>query len=233
MRTSAVWLLLVALAFLAACAGTDKKAPIRVAVPTPAPGKVPPPQPVGRHVVQTGETLYGIAFQHGLNAVALAAWNGLADPNVIHPGTSLRLTPPPRPARSLPESSREPESAPMVAWDWPVRGRILRQFDGTTGGKGMDIAGTRGTPIRAAAAGLVMYAGDGLRGYGKLIIIKHSDTLLSAYAHQDNILVAEGSRVALGQVVGRMGDSDAQRVLLHFEIREQGNPVNPLKYLPN
>lgn len=232
MRTSIVWLL-AALVFLAGCAGTARKAPIRVAVPTPSPGQGPIPKPGGTHVVQAGETLYGIAFQHGLDYKTLADWNGLADPDLIHIGASLRLTPPARPSAALAIPPPEPESGEAVIWDWPARGQILKQFDSVAGSKGMDIAGARGSPVRAAAAGQVMYAGDGLRGYGKLIIIKHSDTLLSAYAHQETILVAEGKRVALGQVVGRMGDSDARRVMLHFEIREQGKPVDPMNYLPN
>lgn len=238
MRTATVWLL-AALAVQAGCSSTGTQAPIRERAPSPRSGKPPTPAPGGKHVVRPGDTLYSIAFQHGLDYRALAVWNDLADPNRLSTGTVLRLTAPPRPVvvarpANLPEPPRpEPLASPAPRWDWPARGRILKGFDSPAGSKGMDIAGARSSPVRAAAAGQVLYAGDGLRGYGKLIIIKHSDTLLSAYAHQEKLLVAEGHQVALGQVVGRMGDSDARRVMLHFEIREQGKPVNPLKYLPN
>lgn len=138
--------------------------------------------------------------------------------------------PAPRPA---------PEPAPPVnedaapdAWIWPARGTLLARF-GEGLNKGIDIAGPRGAPVQAAAPGRVVYAGSGLRGYGKLIIIRHGKTLLSAYAHNARILVAEGQYVSRGQAVGEIGDSDADRVKLHFEIREQGKPVDPLDYLPN
>lgn len=232
-----VWLL-AALALQGGCSSTGTQAPIREGAPAKRPDRTAAAARLGQHLVRPGETLFGIAFQHGLDYRALAAWNDLADPTRLPSGTVLRLTPPSRPAVARPasvaaSSEPEPPATPTPRWDWPVRGRILKGFDSITGSKGVDIAGARGSPIRAAAAGRVLYAGDGLRGYGKLIIIKHSDTLLSAYAHQDKLLVAEGDQVALGHVVGRMGDSDAQRVMLHFEIREQGKPVNPLKYLPN
>jgi lipoprotein NlpD len=117
-------------------------------------------------------------------------------------------------------------------WSWPARGTLLARF-GEGLNKGIDIAGPRGAPVHAAAPGRVVYAGSGLRGYGKLIIIRHGKTLLSAYAHNARILVTEGQYVARGQAVGEIGDSDADRVKLHFEIREQGKPVDPLDYLPN
>lgn len=124
------------------------------------------------------------------------------------------------------------EDAPPDIWSWPLRGPLLARFgDGLN--KGVDIAGPRGMPVQAAAAGRIVYAGTGLRGYGKLIIIRHGKTLLSAYAHNARILVSEGQSVARGQAVGEIGDSDTDRVKLHFEIRELGRPVDPLIYLPN
>ncbi|MCW8833223.1 MAG: peptidoglycan DD-metalloendopeptidase family protein [Colwellia sp.] len=118
-------------------------------------------------------------------------------------------------------------------WQWPVKGRIIAKFSSKTqGNKGLDITGRRGTKIRAAASGKVVYAGSALRGYGKLVIIKHNDDYLSAYAHNDAILVKEQQLVKLGDVVAKMGDSDAQRVMLHFEVRFRGKSVDPLKYLP-
>jgi lipoprotein NlpD len=116
-------------------------------------------------------------------------------------------------------------------WRWPSQGTVLARF-GDGRNKGIDIAGARGSPILATAAGKVVYAGSGLRGYGKLIIIRHGKALLSAYAHAARILVVEGQNVASGQPIAEMGDTDTDRVKLHFEIREYGKPVDPLNYLP-
>lgn len=117
-----------------------------------------------------------------------------------------------------------------VAWTWPAAGKPKVLFTETT--KGIDIAGTRGQPVRAAAAGKVIHVGDGLRGYGKLVIIRHTPMFLSAYAHNQAILVREGQRVEKGQQIAEMGDTGADYVKLHFEIRRFGTPVDPLKYLP-
>jgi lipoprotein NlpD len=119
----------------------------------------------------------------------------------------------------------------VKSWRWPVRGKIVGHF-GTTGGKGIDIAGRRGTAIKAAAPGHVVYSGSGLRGYGKLIIVKHNKRYLSAYAHNERLHVKEGDTVKGGQRIAEMGDSDAKSVRLHFEIRRDGQPVNPTRYLP-
>jgi len=118
-------------------------------------------------------------------------------------------------------------------WRWPVKGNIISRFSSKVqGNKGVDIAGRRGTNISAAANGKVVYAGSALRGYGKLIIIKHNDDYLSAYAHNDKILVKEQQQVKSGDVIAKMGNTDAQRVMLHFEVRFRGKSVDPLKYLP-
>jgi len=118
-------------------------------------------------------------------------------------------------------------------WQWPVKGRIIETFSTKVqGNKGLNISGRRGTKIKAAADGKVVYAGSALRGYGKLIIIKHNDDYLSAYAHNDKILVKEQQLIKSGEIVAKMGDSDAEKVMLHFEIRFRGKSVNPLKYLP-
>jgi lipoprotein NlpD len=118
-------------------------------------------------------------------------------------------------------------------WIWPVKGKIIATFSSKVqGNKGIDIAGRRGTKIRSAATGKVVYAGSALRGYGKLIIIKHNDDYLSAYAHNDKILVKEQQQIKSGDVIARMGNTDAQRVMLHFEVRFRGKSVDPLKYLP-
>jgi lipoprotein NlpD len=118
-------------------------------------------------------------------------------------------------------------------WKWPVKGNIIARFSSKAqGNKGIDIAGRRGTNISAAANGKVVYAGSALRGYGKLIIIKHNDDYLSAYAHNDKILVKEQQQIKSGDVIAKMGNTDAQRVMLHFEVRFRGKSVDPLKYLP-
>jgi lipoprotein NlpD len=139
----------------------------------------------------------------------------------------------PRPAEAT--AATQPANADDAApdnWSWPLRGPILARF-GEGLNKGIDIAGVRGMLVQAAAPGRVVYAGSGLRGYGKLIIIRHGRSLLSAYAHNARILVAEGQNVTRGQAVGEIGDSDADRVKLHFEIREFGKPVDPMDYLSN
>lgn len=245
---------------LAGCASTRSAAPIRE--PGAVARKVPPPLPpvaAGHYRVLPGDTLYKIAFEHGQDILDLAAWNQLADPDRIRSGDILRViaprpavttralptTPPPveakplakpAPARAIAESPAvhepvEEDEAPPERWSWPLRGPILASF-GEGLNKGIDIAGPRGMVVQAAASGRVVYAGSGLRGYGKLIIIRHGKTLLSAYAHHARILVAEGQRVTRGQAVGEIGDSDADRVKLHFEIREFGKPVDPMNYLP-
>jgi lipoprotein NlpD len=118
-------------------------------------------------------------------------------------------------------------------WWWPAKGKVIHNFStAKQGNKGIDIAGRRGDSVKATAAGKVVYAGDALQGYGKLVIVKHNEDYLSAYAHNDHILVKEQQVVKAGQVIAKMGDTDAERVMLHFEIRFRGKSVNPMKYLP-
>jgi lipoprotein NlpD len=119
-----------------------------------------------------------------------------------------------------------------LSWMWPSDGKIVATFDEGKN-KGIDIAGKMGQQVMAAGSGKVMYAGSGIRGYGNLVIVKHSNSLLSAYAHNRTIVVKEGQNVAKGQVIAEMGDSDADSVKLHFEIRQQGKPVDPAKFLPS
>ncbi len=140
------------------------------------------------------------------------------------------------PVAPLPPPAAEPErpstgtASEDVDWMWPAKGRVLAPYSDVS--KGMDIAGRKGAPVVAAASGRVVYAGVGLRGYGKLVIIKHNETWLSAYAHNDNILVKEQQEVRKGQKIAEMGSSDADQVKLHFEVRRQGKPVDPVKVLP-
>lgn len=240
MKRRFVWLLLAWLAMLlAGCGGSRFLAPIKETSKTGKAGTV-----AEYYVVQPGDTLYKIAFEQGLDYRDLAAWNGIADVNFIRSGERLRLLPPRKPpvappAVNNPRNTPPPVEAPateesqeVATWIWPVRGSLLESFDDAGGSKGIDIAGKLGSPVLAAAAGRVVYAGEGLRGYGKLIIIKHNQATLSAYAHHSRILVSEGQFVGQGQKIGEMGDSGADRVKLHFEIRSFGRPQNPLTYLP-
>ncbi len=221
--------------------------------PRAAAAKPLPSPPPGHYRVQSGDTLYKIAFEHGLDYRELAQWNRLDDPGLIRADQLLRVAKPrpvvttaalpaeptvssrPLPAAGGPTPAApalpEPSEEPPDHWAWPSRGALLARFgEGTS--KGIDIAGARGQAVQAAAGGKVVYAGSGLRGYGKLIIIRHGKTLLSAYAHNARLLVAEGQTVARGQAIAEMGDSDSDRVKLHFEIREFGKPVDPTNYLP-
>ncbi len=274
------------------------------------------------YVVARGDTLYSIAFRHGMDYRALAARNGIAPPYTIHPGQVLKLdaataaptgaphatvaaaprgrnapgfgpvesnppaaatssgaasassvttlpqvnlqpgrvpqtfvrpgaTPPrtnevaavPAPAASVanagnvvrianpqplpPAAAGRTRTVDGVTWQWPADGAVISGSD-----TGLDIAGSAGDPVRAAADGLVVYSGNGLIGYGELIIIKHSDNYLSAYGHNRKRLVQEGQRVRAGQEIAEMGSTGAPREELHFEIRKAGKPVDPTDYLP-
>ncbi|PKI14176.1 peptidoglycan DD-metalloendopeptidase family protein [Colwellia sp. 12G3] len=131
------------------------------------------------------------------------------------------------------EKASDKFSQKISRWQWPVKGKVVEYFSNSAqGNKGIDITGRRSTKIRSAAKGKVVYAGNALRGYGKLIIVKHNDDYLSAYAHNDRILVKEQQQVNRGDIISTMGDTDANKVMLHFEIRFRGKSVNPLKYLP-
>lgn len=352
--------LLIPLAFCAACgsarvvrveqpAGSVRPAPARTgasAMPAarpPVPKPMPQPLPDSReHVVQAGETLYGISFGYGLRYQDVAGWNGIGEPYAIRAGQRLRLqapvttaavaaasaspevptpfatvaapasSPPPAsasgpapaaasagvpravtgsgvavvpaptvtpspaavPAAAVPAAvARMPvpetpaaaavagatPSSPAVApvgrggdpsvpipapaaasagngglvWRWPTQGQLIGRFvGGDQTQQGINIAGNSGQPVAAAAEGVVVYSGAGLVGYGELIILKHSNEWLSAYAHNRRRLVAEGAKVRAGEVIAEMGRTGAIRDMLHFEIRRNGKPVDPLALLP-
>ena len=156
-----------------------------------------------------------------------------APPAIVTPAPPPEPAPPVVVARVDPKPAPEPaDGDEKVDWSWPARGKIVTGFSEAANLKGIDIAGASGQPVAASAGGKVVYAGTGLRGYGKLIIVKHNGTYLSAYAHNKEILVKEGQQVAKGQKIAEMGNTDADQVKLHFEIRRHGKPVDPLRYLP-
>jgi lipoprotein NlpD len=320
-------LVLVAL-LLAGCAEV-RVAPVEErSIPVEAPRHAAPPARAGAgHVVASGDTLYGIAFRHGLDYRQLAAWNAIAPPYTIRAGQRLRLTPPPRtvaptaggeaatyaapdttsaaataplrepprarasparesaarpagatatpvhppavapahagagavappppakeppstrpplPAPAPPPTERPPPPAPALAgpvrqaegvrWSWPTQGAIVGRYTaGDPQRQGLDIRGRSGQSVVAAAEGEVVYSGNGLIGYGELIIVKHDARFLSAYAHNRKRLVTEGQRVGAGQPIAEMGRTGAALDMLHFEIRRDGRPVDPLDYLP-
>jgi lipoprotein NlpD len=162
-----------------------------------------------------------------------------ASPSAAH--TARTTSVPAQPAFSLRPLSPESISPPMPAasqasvqgWQWPVQGEMIRGFSPNGNGKkGIDIAGRPGQPIQAASSGKVVYSGGGLVGYGELIIIKHDHNFLSAYAHNRKLLVKEGEQVRAGQMIAELGSTGAERPMLHFQIRRDGDPVDPLQYLP-
>ena len=165
--------------------------------------------------------------------------SGAGASGVTVPGAPMTTSAPASPGAVPPTPGAPPVTAPagdvaddQVDWAWPVKGRILSGYSESASLKGIDIAGNKGIPVAATAAGRVVYAGSGLRGYGKLVIVKHNKTFLSAYAHLDAITIREGQNVTKGQQVGTMGSTDADQVKLHFEIRALGKPVDPMRYLP-
>ncbi|HWR96591.1 MAG TPA: peptidoglycan DD-metalloendopeptidase family protein [Arenimonas sp.] len=200
----------------------------------------------GTYTVKPGDTLFGISFRAGLNYRDVAAWNGIEEPYTIRSGQKLRLSPA-KPASGDRKATTLPNVKPAVGkpvvvtapavsnipWQWPAKGELVGRYvaDDKTS-QGINIAGKPGQKITAAADGVVVYSGAGLIGYGELLIIKHSSEWISAYAHNDKRLVAEGVKVKAGQHIADMGRTGAVRDMLHFEIRRNGKPVDPLLYLP-
>jgi len=166
-------------------------------------------------------------------AVAVAAATPVRKPALTaqdKPEPATAVSPKTKPVPPVPSAAPEPARSDSQ-WIWPVSGPVLSGFDEAKN-KGLDLGGTLGDPVVAAGDGRVVYAGAGLRGYGNLIILKHDSTYLTAYAHNRSLLVKEDQAVRKGQKIAEMGSSDADRVKLHFEIRRQGKPVDPAKYLP-
>lgn len=201
-----------------------------------------------RYTVQSGDTLYQIAFAAGLDFRDVARWNNIDPPYVIYPGQSLRLRPPAgrsaerRAVASAPATEGQSTSpTPSVAadrddpdeWRWPLDGPVVRPYDpDTPGKKGIGIAADPGTPVEASASGTIVYSGDGLPGYGNLVIVKHNERFLTAYGYNQSLAVTEGDTVTAGETIARVGASDERAGELHFELRQRGEPVDPTTYLP-
>lgn len=202
------------------------------------------------HIVQRGDSLYSVSWSYGYDHRDVAKWNNLQPPYSLTAGQRISFIPPAGTTVRTPMKAATPESVPRpprpplvappeksssdVAWQWPTNGSVLNRFDANDSlNKGINIGGQLGQAVRAAASGKVVYSGSGLIGYGKLIILKHNETLLSAYAHNKDLLVSEGEIVDAGKQIAEMGSSGANVVMLHFEIRRDGVPVDPLEYLPD
>lgn len=247
--------LYVLLALVAGCAN-KVAAPIAQKSPPPrnpatvhryGTEQLPPRAKVpAQYIVRSGDTLHSIAWRYRLDYRQLARWNSLTNPNLIFVGQKLRLSAPtqqqtvakratPRAPQRQAATAKSPPTvksrSAALQWIWPATGSV-RPATSALGTKGIEILGQRGQPVKAAAAGRVVYSGSGLRGYGRLIIVKHNEEFLSAYAHNERLLVAEGAAVKSGESIAEMGDSEAKTVMLHFEIRRDGKAVEPLKLLP-
>ncbi len=228
---------------------------------TPAPvvnAWLEPQEKNAEYIVNPGDTIYSIAWQFGLNYVVLAQANHLKYPYRIYTGQHLKMTnvargaapaepflaprtPPsprvsPQPPKSHPKKPASKQtysySTTRVSWQWPASGTVVRKFSfGLEGNPGVNIAGQLDAPVRAASSGEIVYCGNGVRGYRNLIIIKHDTHYLSAYAYNTKILVRLGERVKAGDRIATMGVDPGGRVMLHFEIRYDGQPVDPLNLL--
>lgn len=215
------------------------------------------------YTVKEGDTLYSIAFRHGLDYRELAKWNEIGSGFMIYPGDELILSAGASRSASSRTAAREtggkrrtrddqqaassrgsqegtrpsrsasaPQRRSDLSWVWPLQGELLSAFGDGAMGRGIQIGADEGAIVKAAAPGRVVYTGSGLIGYGQLIIIKHDDVFLSAYGHNREILVDEGDEVKAGDRIARVGLGRGNRSMLHFEIRSEGNAVDPVPYLP-
>lgn len=209
----------------------------------------PPSIRIVTHQVSRGDTLYSIAWRYDLDFRELGAANGLYPPYELKTGQVLSLDtssakPVARARKSSESSNRSRQRASTTSspaqsavktavysknlqWQWPVEGKVVEDYDPKKLRKGLSIKSVSGSMVHPAAPGIVVYVGDGLRGYGKLVIVKHSDLLLSAYAHNEKIMVKEGQNVKNTEIISKLGPKGT----LYFEIREDGYPVNPTIYI--
>jgi lipoprotein NlpD len=230
------------LAVLAGCGTKGSRAPVTdMSAPSQAPAS-------GTYVVRAGDTLYKIAQMHGTSVANLTRLNNITDPTQLRVGQVLRLdgstpmpsqpaavaTAPVAPATPVtpppPTTAARASDATLISWGWPASGKVIQGFNANT--KGIDIEGAPGDPVVAAADGKVMYAGNGVRGLGNLVLLGHSNGFITAYAHNQQLLVKTGDAVKKGNRIALLGQTDTSSPRLHFEIRKSGTPVNPLSYLP-
>ena len=199
----------------------------------------------GYYTVKPGDTVMQISRNINQNWRDIVKWNNLDNPNQVETGQVLRVVPPegsvvkppvvatpvtptpPVPSASVPSATPDED----IVWMWPSSGTLISGYDDVKS-KGLKIGGKLGDPVYASADGRVVYAGSAVRGYGNLVILKHNETYLTAYAHNQTLLVKEDQTVRKGQRIADMGSSDSERVMLHFEVRRNGKPVDPAKYLP-
>lgn len=243
-------LLVTACIALTACGTSETQSPIEDRSVSGASSTLAA-TPVGYHRVAKGETLYRISRTYGQSVADLVAWNSLNNANEINEGQLLRVVPQGEaPVQTESVTSASDDAQPVaqsetveqqsvadgatrevsgVVWSWPTSGKVVKNF--SDGQKGVDIAGASGQQIFAAADGRVIYSGT-MSGYGNLIIVKHNDDLLTAYAHNKTNHALQGSNILRGQQIAEMGNTGTDSVKLHFEVRRQGKPVDPLGYLP-
>lgn len=199
------------------------------------------------YVVAKGDTLHAIAFRTGVAYQKIAAWNGIVDPYRIYVGDVLSLRQSSIRRKQTKTIKRSVKARTKLAskpiktarlpsnvskWRWPAKGKLTQKFSKSKAIFGIQIKAKRASPVLATASGQVVYTGSAIKGYGKMIIVKHSEKFISAYAHNDTLLVKEGDQIKAGQQLAKMGSSGTKGVKLHFEIRKNGEPVNPLNYLP-
>ena len=253
----------VVLVFLVGCSTTQRPAPVvdrKQSARASAPASKPAPAAAaeGTYVVKKGDTLYSIALENGADYREVALWNRLDDPTKISVGQVLRVVPPEErvqvgraklpergEARPLdlpppqgqgrtppPAAEKAPAPPPAAEFIWPARGKVIAGF-AEPRRKGIDIDGKLGDPVIAAAAGRVTYTGTGIPGLGKLVVIKHDNGFITVYAHNKDILVKEQQAVKRGQKIAEVGNTDADRPKLHFQIRKGSAAVDPMRYLPS
>lgn len=246
-----LFLLWLVYLFIASCSSSHTLAPVvegthqpdQMALKTTANESVAKlDSKVLHHIVKSGDTLYSIAWDYNLDYREVTRWNNIHAPYIIYPAQSIRLTMPDeqqipikKVIKEKPINSQESwleKPVDQVNWQWPTIGKVVRS-NSLISRKGIDILGTLEQPIQAAAPGIVVYSGNVLLGYGNLVIIKHNERYLSAYAHNSSIVVQEGDSVLIGQQIAKMGQDSSGAILLHFEIRKDGLPIDPLQYLPS
>lgn len=245
------FLLTLLILLLTACGGRQAVAPVG-SYGYKSHTRTSPSKPPSVYKVKKGDTLYSISWRYGLDYKQVAKINRIRSPYRIYVGqklyfkstaskrttnrttsnTTTKKTASKNTTKQVRSTTTYSSNQPLT-WRWPTGGKVISTYSKSAAGrKGIDIAGKSGQTIRAAAAGKVVYSGNGLPRYGNLLIIKHNDVYLSAYAHNKSLLVQEGQIVKAGQKIATLGRSGTQRNQLHFEIRRNGKPIDPMRFLP-